>query len=171
MKQYLLFGESGSTKCDSLIEMFQALSVQGHFVNSIEDGVLNTTGGDFSFAIIEPTDLTKDFVEAVKVYRQELRDSVSMFKKQGMPLSAEQIETMVKQFQFIADNESSGKEAPVEETTTPVDTPAEAPAETPEPEPVKDAAPAKEEKKKAGRPAKKKVDESAGDQDGLPFDD
>jgi len=104
MQKYLLYTDTMSNSFDSLKEMFQFLSGEGHFIKSLEDGVIVTNLAILNYTLIENTGLKNILIDETKIFRQELRDSVSLLMKQGIPVDKNQLKVIGDQFKFLGDD-------------------------------------------------------------------
>lgn len=88
---------------ENYVELFQELSNDGVVISVIEDGKIIGKKGeeDFSIEIGEISTETKDkLIFEVSEYKDSLRESVTLLKKQGL-ITKEAINKLGEQFAFM----------------------------------------------------------------------
>lgn len=112
MKKIITIEKDIITHYDSFELMFQALSEQGLIIESLEDGVIKGNKGEdkveicFGEFISEGT--KQVVVEDISKYRDVLRESVTLLKKQGL-IEKPQLEKLAAQFAFLKKEEKETK--------------------------------------------------------------
>lgn len=104
MKKVIVLTEkSGTREFETMKDMFQKLSEEGVIISSVEDGVIHTKEEEKTFAmVITETEGTKEaLAEEVNTYRDELRASITLLKKQGLEVSKTEMAKLAKQFEFL----------------------------------------------------------------------
>jgi len=120
MAKIILIDPKGAVAIsDTLADMFQTLSEAGTVVTTVEDGVLETSVGTFTYGELQTEGSKAKFVTEVETYRGELRASVSALKKQGIGISKTELTKLGKQFAFLAPAETPKKETVEKKETAP----------------------------------------------------
>jgi len=101
MSKIVLIKENEIELFDSMKDMFQSMSEKGDFVISLEDGKLKTKDKEFEYGYLSIEDTANKFKEEVSTYREELRASVALLKKQGIGVSKTELNKLAKQFEFL----------------------------------------------------------------------
>jgi len=96
-------------KKESFKDLFMFISEMGYVVKELSDGLIKTNKEDIFFTRIDIDNSKNEFLSNVKDYRDELRASYTLLKKQGIPMGQEIVNALKEQLAFI-DNEFSLKD-------------------------------------------------------------
>jgi len=113
MQKVILLRDGKSEIFETLKDLYQSLSEEGVIITEVIDGLIKTSDKkEFEFGLLNIEKTKENLINEVEEYRKELRESISLLKKQGINVPKDELTKLAKQFEFVGvKNETKKKES------------------------------------------------------------